>query len=169
MFLHWLCYRSSACRIGLWMAVASGQYSSTQANMTALWPITGPIWKHPFNNIILLYTVCISFAGVWTHAMQTLTNAAILPGTAVFYATKLATLSENGGFPIRESEISLHGLLQGVYHLSLFSCKAPNKIITENNFYFLLHPNISCGNIGITSMRQCQWVPTRYDFLLLQN
>ena len=58
VFAHWPYYRSSASRIGFWIAAiargqASGQYSNSKANTTALRPLTGPVWKHPFHNIII--------------------------------------------------------------------------------------------------------------------
>ena len=60
MFSDWPCNRSTESQIGLQMVVlalgfASVQYSNPQANTTALGPVTGPIWKHPFNNIILYH------------------------------------------------------------------------------------------------------------------
>ena len=59
MFSHWPC-RSLASHIGFWMAVLGlvfdlGKYSNLQTNMTALRPVTGPIWKS-INNIVLSTT-----------------------------------------------------------------------------------------------------------------
>ena len=47
-----------ASPIGLQMAVlalgeAEDQYSNPRANMPTLGPVTGQIWKHSFNNIIV--------------------------------------------------------------------------------------------------------------------
>ena len=58
MFPHWPCYRSSGSCFGLRMVVlalgfSSGQYSTLQANTTVVGPVRGPIWKHPFNTIIV--------------------------------------------------------------------------------------------------------------------
>ena len=58
MFSHWPLLQvlgQSFWPSGVVLALgfASGQYSNPQANKIGLEPVTGPIWKHLFNNIIL--------------------------------------------------------------------------------------------------------------------
>ena len=66
VFSYWPCYRSSdSCIVPrlavLALGVASGQYSQPRAYTTVLGPVTRPIWKHPFNNIITqIFKDCIN-------------------------------------------------------------------------------------------------------------
>ena len=100
IFSHWPCYRSSGSHICLRMTVlafgfASGQYSSLEANTTVIGPVTGPVWTHPFNNIIKLACLDIfkviyinkPYFNAWRNKPRNLIfSVCTLPDTTINYA-----------------------------------------------------------------------------------
>ena len=61
-----------------------GQYSNPKANTTALGPVTGSIWKHPFNSIIIrIPTLFLSYGDI--------VNASIRPSVSPFVRPSVCT------------------------------------------------------------------------------